>query len=89
MSAAERRLYAALISDLPTLLPACESWEDHLWAYLQAAMESRLDGLWRDSADFWAEQDQLSGNDVAAPGDDRGVDEIFARLAESGREDVQ
>ena len=29
------------------------------------------------------------GNDVTESGDDRGVTEIFAHLAESGREDVQ
>jgi nuclear pore complex protein Nup107 len=56
-------LYAALISDLPTLLPACESWEDHLWAHIQARMESRLESKLKSLGGFWAEQDGRLGRD--------------------------
>ncbi|ORY33501.1 putative nuclear pore complex protein [Naematelia encephala] len=78
----ERYLYAALISDLPALLPACESWEDHLWAHIQARIEARIEARRSELAGFWAEEDALLGKDE---GDEvvRGdLDEVFRTMGE-------
>lgn len=37
----ERALYAALCGDLRNALPACHSWEDFVWTYYSAMLESR------------------------------------------------
>ncbi|KAJ1969233.1 Nucleoporin nup84 [Dispira parvispora] len=39
----ERAIYSALIGALDNLLPVCETWEDYLWAYYTAIIESRVD----------------------------------------------
>ncbi|ORX40632.1 nuclear pore protein 84/107 [Kockovaella imperatae] len=88
LSTAERRLYGALITHLPTLLPACETWEDHLWAHSQAMMESRLDQKWKDLAGFWEQQEQVLGVDDGSQVIQGGIDDIFARLDDFGREDI-
>lgn len=43
----ERALYAILCGDLDTLLQACETWEDYLWAYYNCLMESRIETYFR------------------------------------------
>ncbi|WWD19594.1 hypothetical protein CI109_104056 [Kwoniella shandongensis] len=82
LSAAERHLYAALISDLPTLLPACESWEDHLWAHVQHRIESRIEQRWRELGGFWEDESAYLGKDdhdvEIAHG---GLEEVFASMA--------
>ena len=89
LSPAERHLYAALVSDLSTLLPACKTWEDHLWAQVQARIESRIDRKARETGGFWSEEDQLLGRDEGAPDVQGGIDDVFAKIAECGVEDVQ
>jgi nuclear pore complex protein Nup107 len=39
----EKALYALLADDLEDVLPACQSWEDYLWAYLHVIVESKID----------------------------------------------
>jgi len=79
----ERSLYAALISDLPTLLPACTSWEDHLWAHVQSRMESRLEQRWNDLGGFWQHEEMLVGRD---DGEELlgSLDEVFVNIAQTG-----
>jgi nuclear pore complex protein Nup107 len=80
---AERSLYAALISDLPTLLPACTSWEDHLWAHVQSRMESRLEQRWNELGGFWQHEEMLIGRDDSE--DLVGsLDEVFVNIAQTG-----
>jgi nuclear pore complex protein Nup107 len=87
VSPSERHLYAALTSDLPTLIPACSTWEDHLWAHLQSRVETRLDSRWRELGGFWQEdsrtRDQIldeSGNmdDIRVGG---GLDAVFGEIS--------
>lgn len=83
LSGSERHLYAALISDLPTLLPACDTWEDLLWAHIQHRMEARLDRRWHELGGFWEAEDQLIGLDDAeniAIGRG-GLEDVFASIA--------
>ncbi|WWC91661.1 uncharacterized protein L201_006607 [Kwoniella dendrophila CBS 6074] len=77
LSPAERQLYAALISDLPTLLPSCEDWEDHLWAHVQHRIENRLEQRWHELGGYWEEESGLLG------GDDDDVE-----IAQGGLEEV-
>lgn len=83
LSQAERALYAALIADLPTLLPACESWEDYLWAHIQYRLEARIDRKWHSLGGFWEQEDALIGNDDEGATDvgRGGLEEVFASLA--------
>ncbi|OCF38190.1 nuclear pore complex protein Nup107 [Kwoniella heveanensis BCC8398] len=77
LSSAERHLYAALISDLPTLLPACDTWEDYLWAHVQHRIENRLEQKWHELGGFWEEESAFLGRD------DEDVE-----IAQGGLEDV-
>lgn len=95
LSHSERNLYAALTSDLPTLIPACESWEDHLWAHLQARVEARLDSRWREIGGFWEEESRTLGQ-----GDDEdgnggrgmrvggGLESVFGELSGVQNENI-
>nr|XP_019044194.1 nuclear pore complex protein Nup107 [Kwoniella bestiolae CBS 10118]OCF23124.1 nuclear pore complex protein Nup107 [Kwoniella bestiolae CBS 10118] len=81
LSPAERQLYAALISDLPTLLPSCDDWEDHLWAHIQHRIENRLEQRWHDLGGYWEEESGLLGRDdedvEIAQG---GLEEVFKSM---------
>lgn len=61
ISSDERSLYAALTCDLPTLLPTCNTWEDHLWARALSRIEARLESRWRDLGGFWEQDARTSG----------------------------
>jgi nuclear pore complex protein Nup107 len=81
LSAGERRVYAALISDLPTLLPACETWEDHLWAHVQAGMESRLERRLDELGGFWNSEDGLLGRDEVMQNVTGSLNVVFEGIA--------
>ncbi|WOO81998.1 Nuclear pore complex protein [Vanrija pseudolonga] len=83
LSSAERSLYAALISDLPTLLPACTTWEDQLWAYIQARLENRIDRRAQELGGFWQEEDISIGVDDEESGGSASdsIEDVFARIA--------
>lgn len=83
LSPSERYLYAALTSDLPTLLPACTSWEDHLWAHVQSRMETRLEQRWNELGGFWQIEETLLGRDDSEEVVG-GLDEVFASIAQHG-----
>ena len=86
MTPQERQLYAALVSDLATLLPACETWEDHLWAHAQHRLEGRLETRWRELGGFWL---SLEGEDLEVDEDGRGgLQEIFSNMAQVKKEHV-
>jgi nuclear pore complex protein Nup107 len=81
--AAERHLYAALISDLPTLLPACESWEDYVWANVQVRMESAIEQRRKELGGFWYDEEVAMGQDDGEE-TSGGLDEVFVSIARSG-----
>lgn len=76
-------MYAALIADLPTLLPACETWEDQLWAHIQYRLENRIDRKWHSLGGFWEGEDALLGVDDEGAADvgRGGLEEVFGSLA--------
>ena len=81
-------MYAALISDLPTLLPACNSWEDQLWAHVQSRMESRIEQRWSELSSFWQNEETLLGTDDGEEVSG-SLDEVFATIAQSGTEEAK
>jgi nuclear pore complex protein Nup107 len=90
LPAAERHLYAALISDLPHLHPALESWEDLLWANVQYKMEARLERRWKELGGFWQEEDRTLGEDEEFAGISMGgMDDIFAAISAVQKNEVQ
>ncbi|WVR07722.1 hypothetical protein IAU60_004764 [Kwoniella sp. DSM 27419] len=89
LSSAERHLYAALISDLPTLLPACETWEDHLWAHVQHRIENRLEQRWHKLGGFWeAEGLSLGRDDEDVEIAQGGLEEVFATMASAQNSNI-
>ncbi|CAK9782366.1 hypothetical protein CC85DRAFT_282412 [Cutaneotrichosporon oleaginosum] len=77
LSSAERALYAALVSDLPSLLPACAGWEDQLWAHVAARLEGRIDERRKELGGFWESEDPTIDDERAAHG---GLAEVFASI---------
>jgi nuclear pore complex protein Nup107 len=66
------------VSDLPTLLPACEGWEDQLWAHVAARLEARIDERWHELGGFWETEDPQTDDERTAHG---GLAEVFASIA--------
>jgi nuclear pore complex protein Nup107 len=90
LPAAERHLYAALISDLPNLYQALDTWEDLLWANVQYKMEARLERRWKELGGFWQEEDSSLGVDEEFAGISAGgMDDIFAAIGAVQKNEVQ
>ncbi|KAM0749487.1 nuclear pore protein 84/107 [Meredithblackwellia eburnea MCA 4105] len=51
----ERALYGAISGDAASVLPVCQSWEDHIWVYLNALFESRIEAALHLSSEgrYW------------------------------------
>ncbi|KAJ1733234.1 Nucleoporin nup84 [Coemansia biformis] len=49
----ERALYAALSGRLDEVVLVCETWEDYVWAYVNAMIEARIDQGIRDAAGLY------------------------------------
>ena len=62
-----------MTSDLPTLLPTCKSWEDHLWARCLSRIESRLESRWRELGGFWEEEARAASGDAGAGAADENM----------------
>ncbi|KAM0786333.1 hypothetical protein ACM66B_001806 [Microbotryomycetes sp. NB124-2] len=52
----ERALYGAISGDLDSVLPVCSSWEDIVWAHVNAFFEANVEsGLWKSSEGrYWS-----------------------------------
>lgn len=47
----ERALYGSVSGDVASVLPVCETWEDHLWVHISALLEQGVeDGLELEAA---------------------------------------
>lgn len=47
----ERALYGSLSGQLSSVLAVSETWEEHLWAYINASLETRIDLSFEQEAD--------------------------------------
>lgn len=65
------------------MLPACETWEDQLWAHILHRLESRIDRRWRELGGFWEQEDQLIGRDdeETVEQGQGGLEEVFDAIA--------
>jgi nuclear pore complex protein Nup107 len=61
----ERALYGALSGDLQSVLPACETWEDQLWAHVNHLLETRIDAHIAAAPAFFSKR--AIAPDAAAP----------------------
>lgn len=70
----EKAMYACLSGNLKQLLPACNSWEDYLWAYFKVLVDVRVEQEIRNQPrtkgdfldlpeEYWA-QESLNPNDI-------------------------
>ncbi|CAH2277846.1 nuclear pore complex Nup107 isoform X1 [Pelobates cultripes] len=55
----ERAIYATLSGNLKQLLPVCDTWEDTIWAYFRAMVDSLVDQEIRASGMAPSETDEL------------------------------
>lgn len=49
----ERALYGCLSGTLSSVIPVCDSWEDHLWARVNALMERKIDDSLKKTGGYW------------------------------------
>ncbi|TIA79155.1 hypothetical protein E3P98_03452 [Wallemia ichthyophaga] len=49
----ERALYGCLSGTLSSVIPVCSTWEDHLWARVNALMERKIDESLRNTGGYW------------------------------------
>ena len=68
----ERALYGAMCGDLASVLPVCNTWEDLLWAHVNAIDQAQLE-------DYLASKDRID-LDRTFVSPERGIDNISAVL---------
>jgi nuclear pore complex protein Nup107 len=74
----ERAIFGLLCSNLKSLLPACQSWEDHLWAYLRAMIDRSVEKELRRCVNYKRQLEVLSDEYW---GQQLTIESIFAMLA--------
>lgn len=86
----ERALYGLLSSETDAVLPVCETWEDHLWAYLQALLANEFDRRLAESEDgqFWL-QGQREAERKNTVDLKQALGDAFERLQESSNRGVR
>lgn len=87
MSARERHLYAALVSDLTNLYPALNTWEDHLWAEIQHRMEHRIEKRWNELGGFWQQEEQAETEGESING--QNIEDVFASISKVQKDEIQ
>ncbi|CDZ96991.1 Nuclear pore complex, rNup107 component (sc Nup84) [Phaffia rhodozyma] len=86
----ERALYGILTGYLPAVLPVCRSWEDHVWARINARIEDRIDRKLKELGGFWAEELGVpeSGEGESEGGKSSGLEEVFKSVMQIERDGV-
>lgn len=80
LSTEERSILALLSGNLKALLPSCQTWEDHLWAYLRVMIDQTVEKELRRCVNYKRQLEVLPDeywNQLLT------VDTIFSRLAAS------
>lgn len=77
----ERALYGALSGDVTSVLPVCSSWEDVVWAHLNALFESHVEaGLASSPAGRYWQSSSVAPLDSKTPLDPE--DPLFGSAAQ-------
>jgi nuclear pore complex protein Nup107 len=86
----ERALYGFLSGHVDAVLPACETWEDHLWAYAQTIFGDEADRRLAESEDgrFWSGAPH-DGERRSAVNVKQALADTFERLQESDNRAVR
>lgn len=79
----ERALYGALCGELQSVLAVSETWEERLWAYVNARFERLLDRALTSVSPNWWQSQYAAGDDGAGGGDSDALDDVFERLAQT------
>ena len=87
LDAYERALYGALSGELGAVLAVSETWEERLWAYVNARFEQLLErALARNAAPWWRDDTARVPEGGDAP---ESLDAIFERLMQTHAPGVQ
>ena len=86
---------------MTAVLPVCNSWEDQLWAYVNALCEAHTERCLLESAQgkFWTKRVAANAPDLSTPvglqvdhtveGLKSTIEDVFTRLATSDKADVR
>ncbi|GAO46637.1 hypothetical protein G7K_0863-t1 [Saitoella complicata NRRL Y-17804] len=80
----ERAVWGALCGDLTSVLDVCETWEDQLWAYLNAVSESAVEANLRNLG-----RSQLTGGLEIEDLSHMGVQHVLEKLAQSDQIEIR
>ena len=81
LDAHERALYGALCGDLASVLAVIESWDERLWAYVNARFEQRLEqALAAAAPSAWVVD---AGGHASTAESSESLDSIFEQLAQA------
>lgn len=81
----ERALYGSLAGDLASVLPVCKSWDDHLWAHLNAMIENRMNLRLKQVGGYW-QSNQATTDD--AEGIEETLEDVFDQIERTDRDGV-
>lgn len=86
----ERALYGTLTGYLPAVLPVCRSWEDHVWAHINARIEARIDRRLFELGGFWADEFGVAerGDGEAEGARGAGLEDVFQQVMKTDRDGV-
>jgi nuclear pore complex protein Nup107 len=73
----ERASYAVLAGDIRNTLPACKTWEDHLWAHITCLMEHKIQQKLYSAANMVIQLPQIS---LPIPSYPHSQESIFDKL---------
>ena len=73
------------------MLPACETWEDHVWAHVQSRMEDRIEQRINELGGFWEGEGCFTerSRDIKTEVLRGGLEEVFASIGSVQKEEVQ
>ena len=63
----ERALYGAVSGDTASVLIVCETWEDHLWAHVNALLEAQIDNLLEERSNYYLSLSDTSELSTISP----------------------
>lgn len=72
--------------DVTNVIPACQTWEDYLWAHFSAIVESKLESRLYENSDMIVRLPEVS---LPLPNYDLSENEIFESLARHENESIQ
>jgi nuclear pore complex protein Nup107 len=85
----QRAIYGVLCGDLTSMLEACDTWEDYLWAYLKANVSSEFNKLLKNYIDQHSEDASYVQNVLQSQSEILSLDQIIYNLRNHADEKVR